>query len=323
VRRLTGECDQLAAAYTNARVEVVRTGPASGLGSMVVAPLSQGNLHLVVIPAPVLVHASAVERGVSFMVPLAPQPGHVVNGEALHPNMMVVAGAGADYFAQEPQGKNSFFGALPEEVVRQGLAAATGQDSPYIPTHVQVLEAQPARLAALRQVLLQIHDQAVKAPDLFSSTTARRNMERTLVTSWVQAWISARPVWKANGSRTKWYADHNLKRALEYLHECHDQPVYLLELCQTLGVSARTLELLFKRNLGVSPMRYLKLRRLQQVRTQLRAADPYRTYVKAVALETGFWDLGRFAVDYRRLFKESPSATLRKVGGFDPGTPGP
>lgn len=320
VRRLTGECDQLAAAYTNVKVELIRTRPASGLGSMVVTPLSQGNLHRVSLPAPLLVHGSAGERSVSFMVPLAPQPGHVVNGEPLHSNMFVVAGPGAEYFAQEPRGKDSFFGALPEEMVRQDLAAATGQDSPYIPTHVQVLEAQPAGLAALRQTLLRIHDQAVKNPELFSSATARCNMERALVTSWVQAWVSAQPVWKVNGSRAKWYADQNLKRALEHLHEHDDQPVYLLELCRTLGVSARTLELLFKRNLGVSPMRYLKLRRLQQVRTKLRAADPYRIYVKSVALEAGFWDLGRFAMDYRGLFKESPSTTLRKLEGFDPGT---
>jgi AraC-like DNA-binding protein len=322
VRRLTGDCDQLAAAYTNVDVAVIQTGPAAGPGLMVVAPLSQGNLHYVFIPAPVLVHGTTVERGVSFMVPLAPQPGHVVNGEMFHPNMFVIAGSRADHFAQEPGGKNSFFAALPEELVRQALAAATGQDSPYIPTHVQVLEAQPAGFAALRQTLQQIHDQAVKNPDLFSSPLARRNMERALVTSWVHAWVSARPVWKANGSGAKWYSDDNLKRALEHLGEHHNQPVYLLELCRTLGVSARTLELLFKRNLGVSPMRYLKLRRLQQAQTRLRAADPHQSYVKSVALEAGFWDLGRFAVEYRRLFKESPSATLRKNGGFDSGTPG-
>jgi transcriptional regulator GlxA family with amidase domain len=145
-------------------------------------------------------------------------------------------------------------------------------------------------------------------------------MERALITSWVQAWVSARPLRNETGSRSRWYSDRNLKRALEYLDEHHDQPVYLLELCQMLGVSTRTLELLFKRNLGVGPMRYLKLRRLQQVRASLRAADPYWTSVKALALDAGFWDLGRFAREYRAQFKESPSTTLRKLGGFDPGT---
>jgi AraC-like DNA-binding protein len=263
-----------------------------------------------------------VERGVSFMVPLAPQPGHVVNGEMLHPNMFVIAGSRADYFAQEPGGKNSFFAALPEELVRQALAAATGQDSPYIQTHVQVLEAQPAGFAALRQTLQQIHDRAVEDPDLFSSPLARRNMERALVTSWVYAWVSARPLRNETGSRSRWYSDGNLKRALAYLDEHHDQPVYVLELGRMLGMSTRTLELLFKRNLGMGPMRYLKLRRLQQVRASLRAADPYWTSVKTLALGAGFWDLGRFAREYRAQFKESPSTTLRKLGGFEARTLG-
>jgi AraC-like DNA-binding protein len=33
--------------------------------------------------------------------------------------------------------------------------------------------------------------------------------------------------------------------------------------------------------------------------------------VKEAALDNGFWDLGRFSVEYRKLFGESPSVTLR------------
>jgi transcriptional regulator GlxA family with amidase domain len=138
----------------------------------------------------------------------------------------------------------------------------------------------------------------------------------------VQAWVSARPLRNETGSRSRWYSDGNLKRALAYLDEHHDQPVYVLELGRMLGMSTRTLELLFKRNLGMGPMRYLKLRRLQQVRASLRAADPYWTSVKALALDAGFWDLGRFAREYRAQFQESPSTTLRKLGGFEARTLG-
>jgi AraC family ethanolamine operon transcriptional activator len=59
----------------------------------------------------------------------------------------------------------------------------------------------------------------------------------------------------------------------------------------------------------VSPIRFLHLRRLHQVRRALRRNA--QTSVTEVALRFGFGNLGRFAVEYRRLFGESPSQTLR------------
>ena len=62
---------------------------------------------------------------------------------------------------------------------------------------------------------------------------------------------------------------------------------------------------------GISPVRYLKLRRLHQVRRALRRADGESNTVQSVAQSTGIWHLGRFAVEYRELFGESPLETLR------------
>jgi AraC-like DNA-binding protein len=46
-------------------------------------------------------------------------------------------------------------------------------------------------------------------------------------------------------------------------------------------------------------------------RRALRQADPLATTVTVIATEHGFWDLGRFAAVYRKLFGELPSETLR------------
>ena len=73
----------------------------------------------------------------------------------------------------------------------------------------------------------------------------------------------------------------------------------------------------------MSPAKYLKRYRLTQARLRLRAADPVETTVTDVAVSWGFWELGRFAVDYRRLFGECPSQTLRgrpPVRANGPGT---
>ncbi len=64
--------------------------------------------------------------------------------------------------------------------------------------------------------------------------------------------------------------------------------------------------------LGMGPKRYLWLRRMHLARRALVETDSSEATVAEVALAHGFWELGRFAVRYRDIFGESPSATLRE-----------
>jgi AraC family transcriptional regulator, ethanolamine operon transcriptional activator len=84
------------------------------------------------------------------------------------------------------------------------------------------------------------------------------------------------------------------------------------KLAAAAGVSERTLRNIFNDYYGVAPLRYLKLRRLHQVRNALKQADRQHAKVAEVAAQFGIWELGRFAQDYRRLFGETPSQTLRR-----------
>jgi AraC-like DNA-binding protein len=88
--------------------------------------------------------------------------------------------------------------------------------------------------------------------------------------------------------------------------------VQLADLCRALRLSRRTLQRAFTEVLGMGPTRYLTLKRLTAVRAELRQSDPAAATVTDTALRHGFWELGRFARDYRRAFGESPSETLSK-----------
>jgi AraC family ethanolamine operon transcriptional activator len=52
---------------------------------------------------------------------------------------------------------------------------------------------------------------------------------------------------------------------------------------------------------------------MQAARRMLQNADPEVTCVTDIATEHGFCELGRFAVKYRHLFGETPSATLKRA----------
>ena len=57
-------------------------------------------------------------------------------------------------------------------------------------------------------------------------------------------------------------------------------------------------------------MKYVKQMRLECAQRTLLAAEPGTTTVTTIAMDHGFYQLGRFSADYRRVFGELPSETL-------------
>ncbi|MEX0591590.1 MAG: AraC family transcriptional regulator [Xanthobacteraceae bacterium] len=105
-------------------------------------------------------------------------------------------------------------------------------------------------------------------------------------------------------------APRDVKRALDYLEANLDAPVTLADLVAVTGVSGRTLFKHFRDIRGVSPMRYLRNARFQKAREALLKSEPVES-ITAIALRCGFNHLGRFSVEYRKRFGETPSQTLR------------
>ena len=89
-------------------------------------------------------------------------------------------------------------------------------------------------------------------------------------------------------------------------------PVSLAEVAEASGVCVRTLSRAFRKRHGLGPMGFLRHRRLEAARHDLLVAERDGMSVTEVALSYGFRHLGRFAVDYRQAFGESPSETLRR-----------
>ena len=89
-------------------------------------------------------------------------------------------------------------------------------------------------------------------------------------------------------------------------------PANVSEMAAAAGVSVRVLQLGFQETLGISPHRFLQRSRLNQLHRELRHASKIDKSVTDLMLQLGLHELGRTAVGYKRLFDESPSATLAR-----------
>jgi AraC family ethanolamine operon transcriptional activator len=163
----------------------------------------------------------------------------------------------------------------------------------------------PAYCRALWSHLVGLLDLAQARPDL--PAPAERWIEEECLRRF--AGLLARP----NDDRTARQPSNRaqlIRRAEEYLRANLQHPLSLFDICRELAVNERTLHYAFQELRGLSPMAYVKSRRLNAVRQELKTAPAGTTTVHEIAQRWGFWHTGEFAADYRRLFGELPSQTF-------------
>lgn len=104
-----------------------------------------------------------------------------------------------------------------------------------------------------------------------------------------------------------------VRRAIDYIEHHLAEPINMSDIAEHVGVSARSIQQGFRDELGVTPMGYLRDRRLERSREDLTDAEPSEgVTVTVVAERWGFNHLGTFAALYKKRWGESPSETLRR-----------
>jgi transcriptional regulator GlxA family with amidase domain len=106
----------------------------------------------------------------------------------------------------------------------------------------------------------------------------------------------------------------DVRRAQQYIGAHLDDAMTVGDVAAAAGVTHRTLYKHFHDARGVSPMRYARDCRFAQAREALLHAGPQDS-VTTIAVHWGFCHLGRFSVEYRKRYGETPSETLRRGRG--------
>lgn len=100
-----------------------------------------------------------------------------------------------------------------------------------------------------------------------------------------------------------------VRRVIDFIQSRPHENCKLAELCEAAEVSERSLLYAFKLELGMTPKAYLKIYRLHGVFRELRSGNCGS--ITEAATRWGFWHMGQFGVDYKDMFGELPSETLR------------
>ena len=101
--------------------------------------------------------------------------------------------------------------------------------------------------------------------------------------------------------------------ACRFIDSYLGKPIGLAELCAYCGVGVRTLEYGFKQFYDATPIGFIKSQRLTRTRSVLARAGARPISISATARRLGFTHMGQYAQDYRSLFGESPTMTLRRA----------
>jgi len=107
----------------------------------------------------------------------------------------------------------------------------------------------------------------------------------------------------------------SVRRALDAMHTNIGHNWSVTELAAVAGVSGRTLQRQFLAFLGKTPRTVLRDIGFERARRRLLQGSP-GAKVMDVALRCGFPHCGRFSVEYRRRYGETPSQTLKRQAVF-------
>jgi len=104
--------------------------------------------------------------------------------------------------------------------------------------------------------------------------------------------------------------DRCFSQLVNYIETHIKDDLSVEDLAQVGHVSMRTIYNLFAKYFSITPKLFIKQLKLQSVKKEMMSNYDIRN-VTEVALDYGFTHLGRFSSDYRKMFGELPSDTLK------------
>ena len=238
-------------------------------------------------------------------IPLVDQEESRINGLTINPNNIMCRPGDCDFQLSTPQDYD-LYGLVVDRSKLIKMAAIHGVDLNW----KELTEC--GRLGVPDKTLEEVRFVLARLLSLQNNTTPPR-LQQDIV---MMALLEVLKVETPQPAKTQSYYHRKsvVDTARQFLDYHLDEPVTVTQLCEITNVSRRTLQYSFESILGVSPIQYLRISRLNGVRRSLVQAKDGQA-VSDIAAQWGFWHLSQFAKDYKQLFGETPSKTLTGLSG--------
>ena len=258
--------------------------------------------------AKTVVEGAPSAGGLSIFLPTRTPEAWWWNGHQCDELSLLVESPGADFCLATAAVPRSWCGLY---IPNQVLADANGDGSTAFGSKRGFFRVSCQRIARFRSVVGQLEAIVQRRPKVLESAAGQKAAAQKLVREARNLLAAPKTVEPAPGRHVVPRAQI-IRMAMEFV-ERHDPEFLSVEhLATAAGVSERTLRDAFLQFFGVPPVQYLNRRTLHQIRKALIAANPHVTTVTDIATGFGVWQFGRMARDYRFLFGELPSETLRR-----------
>ena len=196
-----------------------------------------------------------------------------------------------------------------DEVMREALTLWTGEPISARLEFRQQFDPSEPRTASLLSLLKTFASELNRPGGVLESPATVASFEHTLMTSMLFGFehnFSDRlrmPSAPAGADQ--------VRQVEEYIEAHATEPIDMDSLSRATGHSASSIYRAFRRHRSYSPMQFLREERMSRARQRLLLAQPPES-VTRVAVQSGFTHFGRFAMDYKHRFGESPSDTLQR-----------
>lgn len=256
-------------------------------------------------------HAGETPKNMyTIAVPDARAPEFRYSGRQVDKPALIIARPGQEFdvIARPGYGMSTF--SIPQSVLEEYFESNFNQTvENFISSRGPVMFADRAAVTAIRELAQVISDLALQCAPSRAQPAGIPSFEAQTLECLLGAFNPETQIRIQSGAARQ---NQVFACARKFVKDHRREFLSVRELARAINVTERTLQRTFNHEFGISPKKFLFGRRMYGAHRQLWRSNPSGKSVVDIANAWGFWHMGQFAKDYRRLFGELPSETLRR-----------